>query len=46
LTHVTEAARAIMFDRAGFADVAPHLAILLAMATVFLAIGARSFRWD
>lgn len=46
LTHVTEAARAIMFDGAGFAAVAPHLAALLAMAAVFLLVGARSFRWD
>ena len=46
LTHVTEAARAIMFDGAGFVAVAPHLAALVAMAAVFLLIGARSFRWD
>ncbi|MFZ5531939.1 MAG: ABC transporter permease [Pseudomonadota bacterium] len=46
LTHVTEAARAIMFDGAGFRAVAPHLAALLAMAAVFLLVGARSFRWE
>lgn len=46
LTHVTEAARAIMFDGAGFVAVAPHLAALLAMAAGFLLVGARSFRWD
>jgi ABC-type multidrug transport system permease subunit len=46
LTHVIEAARAVMFDGAGFLQIAPHLAILLGMAAAFLTVGAWSFRWD
>jgi ABC-2 type transport system permease protein len=46
LTHVLEAARAIMLDGAGLAAIAPHLLVLAAMSAVFLAIGAATFRWD
>lgn len=46
LTHVTHAARAVMLDGAGVADIAPHLLVLLAMALVLLAVGARLFRWE
>lgn len=46
LTHMIEAARAIMIDGAGLADIFPHLLILLAMSVLFMAIGARSFRWE
>jgi ABC-2 type transport system permease protein len=45
LTHVLEAARAVMLDGAGLDQVAPHLAYLVATALVFLAFGAWSFRW-
>jgi ABC-type multidrug transport system permease subunit len=45
LTHLLQAARAIMIDGAGLADVAPHLAALAAMAALFLVIGAGLFRW-
>ncbi len=45
LTHVLDAARAVMLDGAGFADVAPQLAYLAVTALVFLAFGAWSFRW-
>ncbi|PSQ94792.1 MAG: ABC transporter permease [Proteobacteria bacterium SW_6_67_9] len=46
LTHVIEAARAVMIDGAGLARIAPHLAVLAAMAAAFLAIGAALFRWE
>jgi len=45
LTHVLEAARAVMLDGAGVAQIAPNLAFLAATALAFLAIGAWSFRW-
>ncbi|APZ42130.1 ABC transporter permease [Acidihalobacter ferrooxydans] len=46
LTHVLEAARAVMLDGAGFGVIAPHLLILAGMSAVFLALGALSFRWE
>jgi ABC-2 type transport system permease protein len=45
LTHVLDAARAIMLDGAGVAQIAPHLIYLAVTAVVFLAFGAWSFRW-
>jgi len=45
LTHVLNSARAVMFDGATLGDVAPSLLALTAMSAVFLAIGARIFRW-
>lgn len=45
LTHMIDAARAVMLDGAGFTQIAPQLAILSAMAVVFLAIGAVMFKW-
>ncbi|WP_435686435.1 hypothetical protein [Sedimenticola selenatireducens] len=35
-----------MIDGAGLVDIFPHLLIMLAMSIVFMAIGARSFRWE
>jgi ABC-2 type transport system permease protein len=46
LTHVTAAARAIMIDAAGLAQVSYHLLVLLAQSIVFLFIGAYAFRWE
>jgi len=46
LTHMIDAARAIMIDGAGLAEIYPHLLVLLVMSILFLAIGARSFRWE
>ena len=46
LTHVTDAARAIMIDGAGIAQIADHLLILGVSSVVLLAIGARIFRWE
>lgn len=45
LTHVVEAARAIMLDGAGLPDIAYHLGMLTAMSAGFVAIGAALFRW-
>ncbi len=45
LTHVLSSARAVMLDGATLADVAPSLLALSAMSVVFLAIGAKTFRW-
>jgi ABC-type multidrug transport system permease subunit len=45
LTHILEAARDIMLDGAGLAQVAPHLVYLAATALIFLSLAAASFRW-
>lgn len=45
LTHVLDAARAVMLDGAGLAQIAPHLLYLLITTLAFLAFGAWSFRW-
>jgi ABC-2 type transport system permease protein len=45
LTHVLDAARAVMIDGAGAAEIAPHLIYLGVTALVFLTFGAWSFRW-
>ena len=46
LTHILDAARAIMLDGAGLGDVFPQILILLGMCGIFLGIGARYFRWN
>jgi ABC-type multidrug transport system permease subunit len=46
LTHVVDAARAVMNDGAGLLDILPQLGVLTAMTAVFLAIGASLFRWE
>jgi ABC-2 type transport system permease protein len=45
LTHVLDAARAVMLDGAGLGEIAPDLAYLILTTLVFLALGAWSFRW-
>jgi ABC-2 type transport system permease protein len=45
LTHVLDAARAIMLDGAGISAIAPDLLYLAITAVAFLAFGAWSFRW-
>jgi ABC-2 type transport system permease protein len=45
LTHMLNAARAVMIDGAGIAQVAPDLAFLALTALAFLGFGAWSFRW-
>ncbi len=46
LTHVTEAAREIMIDGAGLAQVSDHLLVLALTSIVLLLIGAKIFRWE
>ncbi|MGH8131863.1 MAG: ABC transporter permease [Steroidobacteraceae bacterium] len=45
LTHLLDAARAVMLDGAGLTQIAPDLLYLAATTLVFLAFGAWSFRW-
>jgi ABC-type multidrug transport system permease subunit len=45
LTQMLEAARAIMLDGAGIADILPRLAVLAAMTVLFLGVAAAGFRW-
>jgi ABC-2 type transport system permease protein len=45
LTQLLDAARAVMLDGAGAAQIAPELLYLAATTLVFLAFGAWSFRW-
>ncbi|HEA26537.1 MAG TPA: ABC transporter permease [Ectothiorhodospiraceae bacterium] len=46
LTHVVEAARAIMLDGAGIAEIGLQLITLAIMTLLFLFIGVKLFRWD
>lgn len=46
LTHIVDAARAVMTEGAGLAEIAPHLAILALMTSVFLSIGSFIFQWE
>lgn len=45
LTHLLDAARAIMLDGAGLAAVSSDILYLAVTAVIFLAFGAWSFRW-
>ena len=45
LTHVLDAARAVMIDGAGLIQIAPQLTTLVVMSAVFLTFGALVFRW-
>lgn len=45
LTYMLDAARRIMIDGAGIADVWLEIVVLAAMSVVFLALGAAMFRW-
>ena len=45
LTHVLNAARAVILDGAGLIQVGPQILTLLAMSLVFLGLGAAFFRW-
>jgi ABC transporter DrrB family efflux protein len=45
LTHVLDAARAVMLDGAGLAQITPNLLFLGITTLAFLAFGAWSFRW-
>ena len=46
LTHLIDAARAVMTEGATWAQVAPHLYYLGGMTVAFLAVGAWTFKWD
>lgn len=46
LTHMTQAARAVMLDGAGFSEISHHLIVLAVMTVVFLGIAASLFRWS
>jgi ABC-type multidrug transport system permease subunit len=46
LTHLVDAARAIMLDGAGIGVIYPHLIVLGVMTAVFLALAAVLFRWE
>jgi ABC-type multidrug transport system permease subunit len=46
LTHITEAARAVMLDGAGLVEMGGHLLALILMTVVFLVLGTYSFRWE
>ncbi|GBC63301.1 ABC transporter permease [Desulfonema ishimotonii] len=46
LTHILRAARRVMNDGAGLADVAPELIILSAMTLVCLTLGSLLFSWN
>jgi len=45
LTHILDAARAVMLDGAGLAQIVPNLLFLGITTLAFLAFGAWSFRW-
>lgn len=45
LTHMLTAARAIMLDGAGLAEISGQLTMLTIMSVVFLSIGAWLFKW-
>ena len=46
LTHILDAARAIIFDGATLIDILPSIVALVGMSAVFLALGSAFFRWD
>ena len=46
LTHMVHAARRVMLDGVGLADVAPEISILLAIGVVLLGVATKSFRWQ
>jgi ABC-type multidrug transport system permease subunit len=46
LTHMIDAARAVMIEGAGFKDVAEQLVILALFSVVFVTIGSKTFRWE
>lgn len=46
LTHIVDAARAIMTEGAGLESISYNLITLLIMTAIFLLIGAKTFRWD
>jgi len=45
LTHILDAARAVMIDGAVFPDVLPQIGVLCVMSALFLTVAALIFRW-
>ena len=45
LTHIVKAARAVMIEGAGLADIGGHLLALVAMSALFTVLAALMFRW-
>ncbi|MDX1455645.1 MAG: ABC transporter permease [Gammaproteobacteria bacterium] len=45
LTHMLEAARTVMIDGGGLAEVTVNIAVLLGMTAVFLGLGSLAFKW-
>lgn len=46
VTHLVEAARAVMIDGAGIVEILPQIGLLLALAVCFLALATWMFRWE
>ncbi len=46
LSHMVDAARRVMLDGAGVADVAVEIGLLLGLGIVLLTLSARAFRWQ
>ncbi len=46
LTHLIDAARAVMTEGATLSQVAPDLYVLAGMTVLFLTVGAWTFKWD
>lgn len=46
LTHMLDAARAVMLDGAGLIDIAQPMFVMIAMTAIFLAVGAGLFKWS
>ncbi len=46
LSHLIDAARAVMTEGATLGQVSEHLIVLVVMTVVFLTVGAWTFRWD
>lgn len=46
LTHLVSAARAVMLDGAGMAEISMHLWVMTAMSLLFLTAAAALFRWS
>jgi len=46
LTHMLNAARAIMLDGAGIGQIMPEIGVLLVMSAALLGVGAAMFRWQ
>jgi ABC-type multidrug transport system permease subunit len=45
MTHMLDAARAVMLEGANWQDISMHLLVLFIMGVVFLSIAALMFRW-